>query len=71
MRYSLDLNSTNESFDRYRGDGARNEDWHAWGESLYATGDGTVVDAADVEPDNIRGGDSFFRPETGDLLESR
>ena len=63
MRYSLDLNSTNESFDLYRGEGARNEDWFAWGQPLYATGDGKVVDAADAEPDNIRGGDSFFKPE--------
>lgn len=63
MRYSLDLNSTNDSFDVYRGQGARNEDWFAWGQPLYATGDGRVVAAVDTEPDNIRGGESFFKPE--------
>lgn len=63
MRYSLDLNSTNTNFDPFKGTGAKNEDWYAWGQPLYATGDGTVVDAADVTPDNIRGGENFFRPE--------
>ena len=60
MRYSLDINPSNDHFDIFRSTGAKNEDWHAWGQPLYATGDGTVVDAADVEPDNIRGGESFF-----------
>lgn len=63
MRYSLDLNSTNDNFDVYRGKGAKNEDWYAWGQALYATGDGTVVAAVDAEPDNIRGGESFFKPD--------
>lgn len=63
MRYSLDLNPTNEQFDSHRGAGARNEDWFAWGQPLYATGDGTVVDAADITPDNIRGGESYFKPD--------
>jgi len=63
MRYSLDLNSTNDNFDLFRGKGAKNEDWYAWGHPLYATGDGTVVAAVDAEPDNIRGGESFFKPE--------
>jgi hypothetical protein len=60
MRYSLDINPSNDHFDIFRSTGAKNEDWYAWGQPLYATGDGTVVDAADVEPDNIRGGESFF-----------
>ena len=60
MRYSLDINPSNDHFDIFRSTGAKNEDWFAWGQPLYATGDGTVVDAADVEPDNIRGGQSFF-----------
>ncbi len=63
MRYSLDLNPTNEHFDIHRGTGAKNEDWYAWNQPLYATGDGTVVDAADTTPDNIRGGESFFKAE--------
>ncbi|MES2951759.1 MAG: M23 family metallopeptidase [Pseudomonadota bacterium] len=63
MRYNLDLNSTNDHFDIHRGTGAKNEDWFAWGQPLYATGDGTVVDAADATPDNIRGGESFFKGE--------
>lgn len=54
MRYSIDLNSTNENFDLYRGKGAKNEDWYAWGQPLYASGDGKVVGAVD----------------TGDMLES-
>lgn len=63
MRYSLDLNTTNDNFDLFRDKGAKNEDWYAWGQPLYATGDGTVVEAADAEPDNIRGGESFFKPD--------
>ena len=64
MRYSLDINPTNSGFDAYRGDGAKNEDWYAWGQSLYATGDGVVVDASDLTPDNIRGGENYFKPES-------
>ena len=64
MRYSLDLNTTNDNFDLFSGKGAKNEDWYAWGQPLYASGDGTVVEAVDVEPDNIRGGESFFKPES-------
>ncbi|MBC7621312.1 MAG: M23 family metallopeptidase [Candidatus Saccharibacteria bacterium] len=60
MRYSLDINPTNERFEPYRDKGARNEDWFAWGQPLVAPGDGTVVDAADVTPDNIRGGTNYF-----------
>jgi murein DD-endopeptidase MepM/ murein hydrolase activator NlpD len=63
MRYSLDINPSNEHFDVFRSSGASNEDWYAWGQPLYATGDGTVVDAADTTPDNIRGGESYFRLE--------
>lgn len=63
MRYSLDINPANDHFDIFRGTGARNEDWYAWGQPLYATGDGTVVDAADATADNIRGGENFFRPD--------
>ena len=62
MRYSLDLNPANEQFEPFAGNGARNEDWFAWGQPLYATGDGKVVDAVDSEPDNIRGGQNFFDP---------
>ncbi len=60
MRYSLDINPTNEAFEPFALSGARNEDWFAWSQPLYATGDGTVVDAVDAEPDNIRGAKSFF-----------
>lgn len=62
MRYSLDLNTTNQAFEPFKGEGARNEDWYAWGQPLYAAGDGTVVAAGDGEPDNIRGGQNFFNP---------
>lgn len=64
MRYSLDINPTDEGFEPFRSTGAKNEDWVAWGQVLYATGDGTVIDAMDVEPDNIRGGESFFKSES-------
>lgn len=64
MRYSLDINPTNEGFDAFRGTGAKNEDWYAWGQPLFATGDGTIIDAADIEPDNIRGGENFFKGES-------
>ena len=64
MRYSLDINPTDEGFEPFRDTGAKNEDWYAWGQALYATGDGTVIDAVDVEPDNIRGGESFFKSES-------
>ncbi|MFS8065889.1 MAG: M23 family metallopeptidase [Byssovorax sp.] len=64
MRYSLDINPTDELFEPFRDTGAKNEDWVAWGRALYATGDGTVIDAVDVEPDNIRGGESFFKGES-------
>lgn len=60
MRYSVDINPTNESFEPYRDKGAKNEDWFAWGQPLVAPGDGTVVDAADATPDNIRGGTNYF-----------
>ncbi len=60
MRYSLDINPSNDHFDIFRSTGAKNEDWYAWDQPLYATGDGTVVGAADAEPDNIRGGQNFF-----------
>lgn len=63
MRYSLDLNSTNQDFEFFSGNGANNEDWYAWGQPVYASGDGVIVAAVDLEPDNIRGGESFFRPE--------
>lgn len=63
MRYSLDLNSTNQDFEFFSGNGAKNEDWYAWGQPVYASGDGVIVAAVDLEPDNIRGGESFFRPE--------
>ena len=64
MRYSLDINPTNESFEPFRGDGAKNEDWFAWGQPLYAPGEGTVVDAMDSEPDNVRGGKNHFDPQS-------
>lgn len=64
MRYSLDINPANASFDAHRGDGAKNEDWYAWGQSLYAPADGIVADASDAEPDNIRGGENYFKPES-------
>lgn len=60
MRYSLDINPTNESFEPYRDKGTKNEDWFAWGQPLIAPGEGTVVDAADVTPDNMRGGTNYF-----------
>ncbi len=63
MRYSLDLNNTNDNFEVFRDTGASNEDWYAWGQPVYASGDGTVVAATDIEPDNIRGGENFFRPD--------
>ena len=64
MRYSLDINPTNDAFEPFRGGGAKNEDWFAWGQPLYATGDGTVVDAVDAEPDNVRGGVNHFDPQS-------
>lgn len=48
LRYRLDLNSTNENFDLYRGKGAKNEDWYAWGRPLYASGDGKEVGPVDT-----------------------
>lgn len=30
---------------------------------MYATGDGTVLGAVDTEPDNVRGGENFFKSE--------
>ncbi len=56
-RNSLDINPTDGRFEPFRGSGARNEDWFAWGRPLYAPGDGTVVGAVDID--------------TGDLLETR
>ncbi len=64
MRYSLDINPTDDGFAPFRGGGASNEDWYAWGAPLYATGDGTVADASDLEPDNVRGGASYFKPDS-------
>lgn len=64
MRYSLDINPTDDKFEPFRDTGARNQDWYAWGQVLYATGDGTVLGAVDAEPDNIRGGQNFFRSES-------
>ena len=63
MRYSLDINPTNDAFEPFRAAGATNEDWFAWGQPLYATGDGTVADAFDAEPDNVRGGANYFDPQ--------
>jgi murein DD-endopeptidase MepM/ murein hydrolase activator NlpD len=63
MRFSLDLNPTNDAFEPFRGGGAKNEDWFAWNQPLFATGDGTVADAFDGEPDNVRGGTSYFDPQ--------
>jgi murein DD-endopeptidase MepM/ murein hydrolase activator NlpD len=64
MRYSLDLNPTNDAFEPFRGGGGKNEDWFAWNQPLFATGDGTVVDAFDKEPDNVRGGVNHFDPQS-------
>jgi murein DD-endopeptidase MepM/ murein hydrolase activator NlpD len=64
MRYSLDLNPTNDGFEPFRGSGAKNDDWFAWGQPLYAPGDGTVADAFDGEPDNVRGGINHFDPQS-------
>jgi murein DD-endopeptidase MepM/ murein hydrolase activator NlpD len=64
MRYSLDINPTDDRFEPFRGAGAKNEDWFAWGQPLYATGDGTVVGAVDSEPDNVRGGTNHFNPQS-------
>lgn len=64
MRYSLDINPTDDKFEPFRDSGARNPDWYAWGQVLYATGDGTVRGAVDAEPDNIRGGQNFFKAES-------
>ena len=64
MRYSLDINPANDAFEPFRGTGAKNEDWFAWSQALYAPGDGTVADAADAEPDNIRGGVNHFDPQS-------
>jgi len=63
MRYSLDLNPTNDVFEPFQGKGEKNEDWFAWGAPIIATGDGIVVDVGDDVPDNIRGGQNFFNPE--------
>jgi hypothetical protein len=60
MRYSLDVNPTSEGFDAFRGTGAKNEDWYAWGKPVLATGDGKVIAAFDGDRDNIRGGVSYF-----------
>lgn len=64
MRYSLDINPTDPGFNAFRGTGAKNEDWYAWGQPLYATGDGTIIDAVDARADNIRGGENFFKSES-------
>lgn len=64
MRYSLDINPTDAQFEPFRNTGAKNQDWYAFGQVLYAPGDGLVLGAVDVEPDNIRGGQSFFKSET-------
>ncbi len=60
MRYSLDINPSSDGFDAFKGSGAKNEDWYAWGQPVLATGDGTVVAAVGTDRDNIRGGQSFF-----------
>lgn len=62
MRYSLDINPANDSFEPFRGTGARNEDWFAWGQPVLASGDGTVVAAGGNDRDNIRGGQNYFNP---------
>ena len=36
MRYSLDINPTDDSFAPFRGGGASNEDWYAWGARALA-----------------------------------
>lgn len=64
MRYSLDINPTNEAFEPFAGQGEKNEEWFAWGAPVFATADGTVVDVGNDVTDNIRGGQSFFQPET-------
>lgn len=63
MRYSLDINPTDEQFEPFANTGAKNQDWYAWGKELYATGDGIVLGAVAVEPDNIIGGENFFKSE--------
>jgi murein DD-endopeptidase MepM/ murein hydrolase activator NlpD len=64
MRYGMDINTTNGEFEPFKGKGATNEDWYAWGQPLYATGDGVVAEATDADPDNQRGGQFFFDPKS-------
>ncbi|MBC7604366.1 MAG: M23 family metallopeptidase [Ramlibacter sp.] len=63
MRYSLDINPAGQDFELFRNSGAKNEDWYAWEQPLYATGDGIVVATSDAAPDNIRGGKNYFDPQ--------
>lgn len=63
MRYSLDINPTDDDFELFAKTGANNADWFAWGAAVMATADGTVVDVDNDTPDNIRGGQNFFSTE--------
>jgi Peptidase family M23 len=50
-RYAYDLSLVDAAGRLYRGTGADPEDWHGFGASVVAPGDGTVVETRNVGPD--------------------
>ncbi|WP_339303508.1 M23 family metallopeptidase [Paenibacillus sp. FSL R5-0519] len=54
QRYALDIVRTKEQ-SSYHGDAKENENYHAFGEPLYAAADGTVVEIKNDIPDNVPG----------------
>ncbi len=55
QRYALDLLQLTKSGRTFEGKGTRNEQFAAWGKSVLAAGEGTVVFAEDVVLDNEPG----------------
>ena len=50
--YALDIDRTGSDGKSHGGDGTKNEDYLAFGESVFAPADGTVVEIVDGVPDN-------------------
>jgi hypothetical protein len=55
MRYGYDFFVINEDGERYRREGATNEDWFGFGAQVYAPGSGRVVAASGDYPEDLGG----------------
>jgi murein DD-endopeptidase MepM/ murein hydrolase activator NlpD len=56
-RYAYDLCIVNENGDLYKDEGRNKEDWFGYGASVYAPGDGKIVELLDNMPDNSFAGE--------------